>query len=117
MIEISSGGVCPSNSGPCFRNLAGHQGCDEHIEHELRRAGIPLVHGKRQQGEVPATITGKLGSFTFERAWYYWMVADLIVLSPPVLRFALAMQGRLQTLGAFNWSQEGAERHRWLCGQ
>lgn len=55
-------------------NLAGNRDCDKHIEKELKAAGINIVHGEMQKGEVSATITGKLGRFIFIRYWYYWVV-------------------------------------------
>ncbi len=58
-----------------MKNLAGNTSCDLVILEELRQAGIEIVsHPKPLRNEVPASITGKLGSFTFTRAWYYWMV-------------------------------------------
>ena len=57
-----------------MENLAGNNDCDVKIERELVRAGIDVVRGERSGGEVPASITGKLGDFTFHRAWYYWVV-------------------------------------------
>lgn len=60
--------------GEIMENLARNPTCDMFIERELRDAGIRLVRGNRQEGEVPATISGALGAFTFTRAWYYWIV-------------------------------------------
>lgn len=57
-----------------MKNLAGDQDCDTKIEKELVRSGIEVVRGERVNHEVPASITGKPGSFTFRRAWYYWVV-------------------------------------------
>lgn len=58
-----------------MKNLAGNPEADHHIERELFAAGIEVVrHPERLRGEVPRTLTGKLGPFTFDRAWYYWMV-------------------------------------------
>lgn len=57
-----------------MKNLAGVKDCDRHIRDELERAQIEIIEGERSKGEVAATLTGKLGPFTFERAWYYWMV-------------------------------------------
>jgi len=57
-----------------MRNLAGDPDCDREIERELTRCRIPVVRGERSAGEVSASITGKLGPFTFRRAWYYWVV-------------------------------------------
>ncbi len=58
-----------------MQNLAGDENCDEFIARELSRSRINAVQGKRSCREVPASITGKLGPFTFTRAWYYWMVS------------------------------------------
>lgn len=56
-------------------NLAGNKDCDVAIEWELTRCKIEVVRGERSdRREVPASITGKLGPFTFWRAWYYWVV-------------------------------------------
>lgn len=57
-----------------MKNLAGDKNCDDTIKLELRRAGIPFVKDARHTGEVPYSVTGCLGKFTFVRAWYYWMV-------------------------------------------
>lgn len=55
-------------------NLAGQADCDKYIRGELRRSRIEIIEGEPLPGEVPATLTGKLGPFTFRRAWYYWVV-------------------------------------------
>lgn len=57
-----------------MQNLAGNKDCDSVIESELTRCGIEIVRGERSTHEVAASITGKLGAFTFRRAWYYWVV-------------------------------------------
>ena len=57
-----------------MKNLAGNRDCDKIIVVELCRAGIEIVQGKRSNTEVPASVTGRLGGFTFHRAWYYWVV-------------------------------------------
>ena len=54
-----------------MRNLAGVNNCDEYIKEELEKAGIPII-GKISKGEVPYSIAGKLGDWSFGRAWYYW---------------------------------------------
>jgi len=64
-----------------MQNLAGNKDCDKFIEQELRRSKIGVIHGERTRGEVPASITGKLGPFTFVRAWYYWMVSGPVPLT------------------------------------
>lgn len=75
MIEIASGGLCPSNNGACFPNMAG-RGCDNAtIEDELLHAGIEVVTGPVRDAEVATNRTGTLGPFTFTRAWYYWCVS------------------------------------------
>lgn len=63
-----------------MKNLAGNQNCDTEIERELIQSGIEVVRGERVNHEVPASITGKLGSFTFNRAWYYWVVVGDVPL-------------------------------------
>ena len=52
-----------------MENLAGHVGCDKHIERELRHAGIPMetVEKDTRYHEVPFTIIGRLGVWTFTR--------------------------------------------------
>ncbi len=62
-------------------NLAGNQNCDAVIREELMVCDIPLVYGARSGNEVPASITGKLGEFTFYRAWYYWVASGPMPLS------------------------------------
>jgi len=66
-----------------MRNLAGEQGCDATITRELATANIPherLPMGE-QGGEVPYHYIGRLGPFTFRRAWYYWMVDGPVPLN------------------------------------
>lgn len=58
-----------------MKNLARDKDCDSYIMDELERAGIEATHGGKSYGEVPASITGRLGPFTFTRAWYYWVVS------------------------------------------
>lgn len=57
-----------------MKNLAGDKDCDRDVERELTRCKIEIVRGDRTDREVPASITGKLGPFTFRRAWYSWVV-------------------------------------------
>ncbi len=64
-----------------MQNLAGNKDCDEFIRSELKRSRIKVVRGERSKGEVPASITGKLGPFTFVRAWRYWMVSGPVPLA------------------------------------
>lgn len=63
-----------------FKNLAGAAYADVVIEKELKDAGIEIVKGDRTQSEVPFTLTGKLGTFNFARAWTYWMVECMMPL-------------------------------------
>jgi len=67
-----------SNNGDGYSmgNLAGRIDCDAFIKLELELAGIDILeHNSR--GEVPYKHIGCLGngSFTFKRAWTYWMVS------------------------------------------
>lgn len=58
-----------------FVNLAGIEDADIFIQEELALAGINMVHSGKERTEVPCTITGRLGDWTFKRAWYYWMAS------------------------------------------
>lgn len=52
------------------------------VRYELRDAGILAVEAPDDavaRGEVPATVTGGLHGWTFERAWHYW-----IAIGPPI---------------------------------
>lgn len=53
-------------------NLAGNREADKYIQEELCSAGIDIVRGELSKGEVLYSITGKLGDWQFNRAWYYW---------------------------------------------
>jgi hypothetical protein len=64
-----------------MRNLAGNADCDRYIRDELTRCGIEIVEGERQRGEVPARLSGRLGPYTFTRAWRYWVVDGLVPLA------------------------------------
>lgn len=57
-----------------MKNLAGNKDCDVEIRRELTRCRVPIIEGERSTGEVPASLTGKLRNFTFNRAWYYWVI-------------------------------------------
>ena len=56
-------------------NLAGVKEADERIQEELYLAGIEFVRREKLEGEVLCSITGKLGDWTFNRAWCYWMAS------------------------------------------
>jgi hypothetical protein len=62
------------------KNLAGDKDCDREIRRELARARIEIVEGDRTANEVPYSVTGKIGPFTFGRAWYYWIVTGPVPL-------------------------------------
>jgi hypothetical protein len=65
-----------------MKNLAGDRNCDVQIREELEKSGINLVfHDKDLNQEVPASITGQLGRFTFTRAWHYWVVSGKMPLN------------------------------------
>ena len=54
--------------------------CDEAVRHELRAAGIDPVCGEPAVGEVISSVTGRLGDFTFRRAWCHWVADGLVPL-------------------------------------
>ena len=64
-----------------MKNLAGRPECDVHIRSELSIAGIPAESVEYRNTEVPYTVIGKLGAFTFRRAWYYWTVSGPMPLA------------------------------------
>lgn len=57
-----------------MRNLAGDKRSNASIHDELEAAEIEIVEVPEPYGEPHATLIGKLGPFTFRRAWYYWLV-------------------------------------------
>jgi len=90
-----------------MKNLAGVEDCDVYIREELEKAGIDIYSIKEPgRSEVPYTLYGGLGgnpldeegqgfmdrhgvavdtmknfvSFTFVRAWYYWVVSGYVSL-------------------------------------
>lgn len=63
-----------------MENLAGRLDCDLRITEELKRCRIPKESVSPKGGEVPYNIIGRLGKFTFVRAWYYWMVEGPVPL-------------------------------------
>ncbi len=64
-----------------MKNLAGDKDCDGPIELELIRCGIEVVRDQPRDGEVPSSLRGALGKFSFRRAWYYWMVNGKVPLA------------------------------------
>ncbi|MEY2664950.1 MAG: Ralstonia phage [Candidatus Parcubacteria bacterium] len=57
-----------------MKNLAGVAECDKEIRRELARSGIEVVDIEKGNTEVPYSVIGTLGTMTFRRAWYYWVV-------------------------------------------
>lgn len=54
-----------------MKNLAGNDQADRIILEELYLANIPTVKVDKHDSEVPYSYIGKIGSWTFKRAWYY----------------------------------------------
>lgn len=64
-----------------MKNLAGDPHATEIVINELTRCGINIAKLDGYSGEVPSTVWGRLGSFTFRRAWYYYVVEGRVPLS------------------------------------
>jgi hypothetical protein len=65
-------------------NLAGErvEYTDETITEELFIAGVELVRADKPCGnEVNTHVTGRLGPYTFRRAWYYWVVKGRVPIA------------------------------------
>jgi len=62
-----------------MKNAAGDANCDKYLKSELQQAGIQIVPFSDNRGEVPATVKGRLGSWTFERSWYYWVAKGNLI--------------------------------------
>lgn len=58
-----------------MKNLAGNEQADSTILEELYLANIPSKKVDKNNGEVPYSYIGKIGNWTFKRAWYYWVVS------------------------------------------
>lgn len=56
-----------------MKNLAGDKNADLLVREELYLAGIPMENEK-SNGEVLFNTIGRIGKWTFRRAWYYWIV-------------------------------------------
>jgi len=62
-------------------NLAGLPDAGQFVLKELIAANITVVvHEECLKHEVSVPFAGQYGSFWFERAWYYWMVAGKVPL-------------------------------------
>ena len=57
-----------------MQNLAGHPKATAICAVELQQAGVPVELLATPYGEPKSDIGGRLGDFTFRRAWYYWVV-------------------------------------------
>lgn len=68
-------------------NLAGNIASDAYVKLELDLAGIPAEEGERY-GEPGTCFKGKLGEYTFKRAWYYWMVSGPVPLDKAKIMYA-----------------------------
>ena len=77
-----------------MENLAGNKDADRYIKEELYLAGIPEVKVELTTGEVPYTIIGKLGKWTFRRAWYYWVASVENSKDGIILAKAIALHER-----------------------
>ncbi len=58
-----------------MKNLAGDKEADVQIREELYLANIPKISVDIGKSEVPYHYIGKIGKWTFKRAWYYWVVS------------------------------------------
>lgn len=58
--------------------LAGVADCDIKIANELKLAGIPAITVQKSSGEVPYTLVGQIGNWTFTRLWYYWSATNKV---------------------------------------
>lgn len=110
-----------------MKNLAGDKNCDRDIKQELERACIDVVPVDKMDSEVPASTIGRLGPFTFKRAWYYWVVSGPMPL-PVAVELHDHPEGRASVRVAGNasntppkepwitwYAQDGAEL--WPCHQ
>lgn len=126
-----------------MKNLAGVEDCDEHIRKELTEAGITIVDASEHKGEVPYRFIGVLGmqdfnemehsvicqydptriyaessSFSFRRAWYYWVVVGYVPLyvaeelyNDPVGKKDVRVEGHCACPPPEEW----ATKHK-ICG-
>lgn len=58
-----------------MKNLAGETKANLHILKELDKANIEIIENIKSNGEVPYTIIGNLGNWSFNRAWTYWIAS------------------------------------------
>ncbi len=57
-----------------MKDLTKDQTCDIDIALELQEAGVKFERGEDARSEVPYHLVGKLGNWTFQRKWCYWVV-------------------------------------------
>ncbi len=74
LLSLAASYLSDNRKEKAMQNLAGNSRADDQIRMELDGAGIPIEPALVHHSEVPYTIIGKLGDFTFTRAWYYWVV-------------------------------------------
>jgi hypothetical protein len=55
-----------------FKTLAHNPNADHHIRHELSQVKIPAIPTGPHSNDVPYTIRGQLGLFTFTRQQNFW---------------------------------------------
>ena len=67
-----------------MKNLAGVSTCDADIAKELLEAGIHMETILKTNTEVPYTVVGVYGGWTFTRAWTYWVAEYKHGLNPVV---------------------------------
>lgn len=57
-----------------MKNLAGDKNADDLVKEELYIAGIPTINCEGN-GEVFYKHIGRIGNWTFKRAWSYWIAS------------------------------------------
>ena len=77
-----------------MKYLGGVIECDGDIREELYLAGIPAVEVENSKTTVPYSIVGKIGSWTFNRAWYYWIARSTDLVSGLPLDKAMELHNR-----------------------
>lgn len=71
-----------------MQNLAGHPKATAICAVELQQAGVPVELLATSYGEPRSDIGGRLGDFTFRRAWYYWVVRGPMPLAQAQTMYA-----------------------------
>jgi len=74
-----------------MKNLAGVEDCDITIKEELYLADIEMETVKDVLSEVPYTIIGRIGMWTFRRAWKYWAVSVVDTINGLPLNSAMKL--------------------------